>query len=112
MDAVTEAHRYAHDRRAATLGRLVSLIRYPTVSADPRRAADLTGCAGWLARLLYRQLAAVAGRAQGPAGLGGPLGAWGPVLAHRQLSPDGLAGRGLVDAPLVCQGVHQHEAEP
>lgn len=54
MDAVTKAHRYAHDRRAATLGRLVTLIRYPTVSADPRRAADLAACAGWLARLLRR----------------------------------------------------------
>jgi acetylornithine deacetylase/succinyl-diaminopimelate desuccinylase-like protein len=52
MDVVTAARRRARARRESTLGRLVTLIRYPTVSADPRHAADLAACAAWLARLL------------------------------------------------------------
>jgi acetylornithine deacetylase/succinyl-diaminopimelate desuccinylase-like protein len=54
MDAVTVARRCARARRAPTLGRLVTLIGYPTVSAEPRRAGDMTACAAWLARLLRR----------------------------------------------------------
>lgn len=41
-------------RQPATLNRLITLLRFPTVSADPRHATDLAACADWLARLLAR----------------------------------------------------------
>jgi acetylornithine deacetylase/succinyl-diaminopimelate desuccinylase-like protein len=52
MDAVAAALRHARARRAATLGRLVTLLRFPTVSADPRHERDMDACAAWLAHLL------------------------------------------------------------
>jgi acetylornithine deacetylase/succinyl-diaminopimelate desuccinylase-like protein len=48
------ALRYARCHRRLTIRRLISLLRFPTVSADPRRAEDMTACAVWLARLLRR----------------------------------------------------------
>src|ERR1700722_14472396 len=54
MEAAARALGYARSRRDVTLQRLVRLLRYPTVSADPRHAADLTACAAALARLLTR----------------------------------------------------------
>lgn len=52
--AADEARRFARERRPATLACLTRLLAFPTVSADPRRAADLSSCAAWLARLLDR----------------------------------------------------------
>jgi len=52
MDEVTAAAGYARSRQAATLRRLITLLRFPTVSADPRHAADMSACAAWLAGLL------------------------------------------------------------
>ena len=54
MDEVTAALRYARSRRGATLRRLMALLRFPTVSADSRHAADMSACAAWLARTLGR----------------------------------------------------------
>ena len=54
MDTVTAAIRYARATQASTLGRLHTLCRYPTVSADPRCARDMSACAAWLARTLSR----------------------------------------------------------
>jgi acetylornithine deacetylase/succinyl-diaminopimelate desuccinylase-like protein len=54
MDAVTAAHRFARSHRRSTLRRLMTLLRYPTVSAGHRHAADLNACAAWLARELGR----------------------------------------------------------
>jgi acetylornithine deacetylase/succinyl-diaminopimelate desuccinylase-like protein len=54
MDPVTAALRHARARRAATLARLVTMLGFPTVSADPRRAADVRACVAWLARTLRR----------------------------------------------------------
>jgi acetylornithine deacetylase/succinyl-diaminopimelate desuccinylase-like protein len=52
MDEVAAALRYAHSRRRPTLRRLVTLLRFPTVSADSRHSADMSACAAWLARAL------------------------------------------------------------
>ena len=54
MDTVTAAVRYARATQTSTLARLHTLLRYPTVSADPRCARDMTACAAWLARTLSR----------------------------------------------------------
>ena len=54
MEAATRALSYARSRRDVTLQRLVRLLGYPTVSADPRHAADMNACAVGLARLLTR----------------------------------------------------------
>ena len=54
MDEVTAAAGYARSHRDATLRRLITLLRFPTVSAEPRHAADMSACAAWLARLLGR----------------------------------------------------------
>jgi acetylornithine deacetylase/succinyl-diaminopimelate desuccinylase-like protein len=54
MDTVTAAVGYARARRERNLGRLITLISYPTVSADPRHAKDMSACAAWLARTLRR----------------------------------------------------------
>jgi acetylornithine deacetylase/succinyl-diaminopimelate desuccinylase-like protein len=54
MDEVTAALRYARSRRGATLRRLVTLLRFPTVSADSRHSRDMSACAAWLARVLSR----------------------------------------------------------
>jgi acetylornithine deacetylase/succinyl-diaminopimelate desuccinylase-like protein len=54
MDEVTAAVGYARSHQAATMRRLVSLLRFPTVSAEPRHAPDMSACAAWLARLLGR----------------------------------------------------------
>jgi acetylornithine deacetylase/succinyl-diaminopimelate desuccinylase-like protein len=54
MDAVTAALRFARSHQRSTLRRLVTLLRFPTVSADQRHAADMTACAAWLARALSR----------------------------------------------------------
>jgi acetylornithine deacetylase/succinyl-diaminopimelate desuccinylase-like protein len=54
MDEVTAALRYAQSRRAATLRRLITMLRFPTVSAEPRHSPDMSACAAWLARGLRR----------------------------------------------------------
>jgi acetylornithine deacetylase/succinyl-diaminopimelate desuccinylase-like protein len=54
MDEVTAAVGYARSHQAATMRRLVSLLRFPTVSAEPRHAPDMSACAAWLARVLGR----------------------------------------------------------
>jgi acetylornithine deacetylase/succinyl-diaminopimelate desuccinylase-like protein len=54
MDEVTAALRCARSRRRYTLHRLLTLLQFPTVSADPSRARDMTACASWLARTLAR----------------------------------------------------------
>ena len=51
---VAAALRYARCHRQRTIQRLVSLLGYPTVSSDPRHTQDMTACAKWLARLLFR----------------------------------------------------------
>jgi acetylornithine deacetylase/succinyl-diaminopimelate desuccinylase-like protein len=54
MDPVSAVLRQVSARQPATLDRLITLLRFPTVSADPRHATDLAACADWLARLLAR----------------------------------------------------------
>jgi len=54
VDAAAEAVRHARAHRGRTLDRLTTLLRYPTVSADPRHAKDMSACATWLARTLRR----------------------------------------------------------
>jgi acetylornithine deacetylase/succinyl-diaminopimelate desuccinylase-like protein len=54
MDEVSAALRYARSRQATTLRRLITLLRFPTVSAEPRHSPDMNACATWLARLLGR----------------------------------------------------------
>ena len=45
MEAAARARGYARSRRDVTLHRLVKLLGYPTVSADPRHAEDMSACA-------------------------------------------------------------------
>lgn len=52
MDEVTAAAGYARSRRAATMRRLITLLRFPSVSAEPGHSADMSACAAWLAGLL------------------------------------------------------------
>ena len=40
---------YIHRHRARFLGELKEFVRFPTVSAQPRHAADMQRCASWLA---------------------------------------------------------------
>src|ERR1700722_16748119 len=54
MDDVTAARRYARSHRMLTLRRLVTLLRFPTVSAEPQHGPDMDACSAWLARLLGR----------------------------------------------------------
>lgn len=54
MDEVAAALRSACSRRGSTLRRLMTLLRFPTVSADPRHSGDMSACAAWLARGLSR----------------------------------------------------------
>jgi acetylornithine deacetylase/succinyl-diaminopimelate desuccinylase-like protein len=54
MDPVSTVLRQVSGRQPATLDRLITLLRFPTVSADPRHSTDLAACADWLARLLAR----------------------------------------------------------
>jgi acetylornithine deacetylase/succinyl-diaminopimelate desuccinylase-like protein len=54
MTLPEEAITYARAHRARTLHELEALIRFPSVSADPRRAGDVRGCADWLAGRLRR----------------------------------------------------------
>jgi acetylornithine deacetylase/succinyl-diaminopimelate desuccinylase-like protein len=54
VDTVTAAIGYARAQRERTLSRLGTLLGYPTVSADPRCAPDMSACASWLARALRR----------------------------------------------------------
>jgi acetylornithine deacetylase/succinyl-diaminopimelate desuccinylase-like protein len=54
MEAAAQVHGYARSRRDVTVHRLIRLLGYPTVSADPRHAADMGACAACLARLLTR----------------------------------------------------------
>jgi acetylornithine deacetylase/succinyl-diaminopimelate desuccinylase-like protein len=51
---VATALRYARSHRQQTIRRLVSLLGYPTVSADPRHAEDMSACAQSLAAMLRR----------------------------------------------------------
>jgi acetylornithine deacetylase/succinyl-diaminopimelate desuccinylase-like protein len=52
VDAATGAVRHARAHRGRTVDRLITLIRFPTVSADPQHARDMGACANWLARTL------------------------------------------------------------
>jgi acetylornithine deacetylase/succinyl-diaminopimelate desuccinylase-like protein len=52
MDKLTAALNCARSRRRATLGSLLELLRFPTVSADPRHAGDMNACAAWLVHRL------------------------------------------------------------
>jgi acetylornithine deacetylase/succinyl-diaminopimelate desuccinylase-like protein len=52
MDEAGAAFRQARAGRGTTLDRLITLLRFPTVSADPRCSADMSACARWLAGLL------------------------------------------------------------
>jgi acetylornithine deacetylase/succinyl-diaminopimelate desuccinylase-like protein len=54
MDEVAAALRYARSCRETTLRRLITLLRFPTVSADSRHSRDMGACAAWLARMLSR----------------------------------------------------------
>jgi acetylornithine deacetylase/succinyl-diaminopimelate desuccinylase-like protein len=54
MDDATAAQRYSRARRGSTLRRLITLLRFPTVSADSRHSRDMGACAAWLARALSR----------------------------------------------------------
>ncbi len=54
MDEVSAALRYARSRQAVTLRRLITLLGFPTVSAEPRHSPDMNACAAWLARGLGR----------------------------------------------------------
>jgi acetylornithine deacetylase/succinyl-diaminopimelate desuccinylase-like protein len=54
MTATAAALGYARSRREATFERLIRLLEYPTVSADPRRAGDMRRCAASLAGTLGR----------------------------------------------------------
>ena len=54
MDSAAEAIHYARATQTSTLRRLHTLLRYPTISADPRCARDMSACAAWLARTLTR----------------------------------------------------------
>jgi acetylornithine deacetylase/succinyl-diaminopimelate desuccinylase-like protein len=49
-----DAIAHARGRRAATLRALEELVRFPSVSAQPRHAGDLRRCAAWLATRLRR----------------------------------------------------------
>src|SRR5215475_2251230 len=46
------AVRFARTRRRVHLAELTRFLRFPSVSAQPRHAADLKRCARWLARHL------------------------------------------------------------
>lgn len=52
MDEAGAAFGQARAGRGTTLDRLITLLRFPTISADPRCAADMWACARWLAGLL------------------------------------------------------------
>lgn len=54
MDAVAAALSYARSGREPALRRLMTLLRFPTVSADPGHSPDMGACAAWLARALSR----------------------------------------------------------
>ncbi len=54
MDAAARALRYARSRQHVTMRRLGTLLGYPSISADPRRASDMNACAAWLASMLTR----------------------------------------------------------
>jgi acetylornithine deacetylase/succinyl-diaminopimelate desuccinylase-like protein len=122
MEAAARALGYARSRRVVTLRRLIRLLGYPTVSADPRHAADMNACAAGLARLLTRiglqdvqvrpgQVAPVvtaawAGRPGGPTMLvyghydvqpAGPRRAWATDPYRAVTAGDYLYGRGASD---------------
>jgi acetylornithine deacetylase/succinyl-diaminopimelate desuccinylase-like protein len=52
MDEAGAAARQARATRGTAVDRLVALLRFATVSADPQRAGDMRACAAWLAGLL------------------------------------------------------------
>jgi acetylornithine deacetylase/succinyl-diaminopimelate desuccinylase-like protein len=54
MDGVTAARRYALSRRESTLENLITLLRFPTISAERERAREMSACAAWLVRMLKR----------------------------------------------------------
>jgi acetylornithine deacetylase/succinyl-diaminopimelate desuccinylase-like protein len=43
---------YAHNGRAKFISELKDFLRFPSVSSEPKRAADVRACAAWLARHL------------------------------------------------------------
>ncbi|QDV36211.1 dipeptidase [Tautonia plasticadhaerens] len=53
-DAVARALAYAKAARPGFVAQLKDFVRIPSVSADPRHAADVRRCADWLARDLRR----------------------------------------------------------
>ena len=54
LDAIDSALAYNQSKRARFLSELKEFIRFPTVSAQPRHAEDLTKCVTWLADHLKR----------------------------------------------------------
>jgi len=50
----TRAAEWASARRTRFVKEIMELVRFPTVSAQPRHAGDLRRCAGWLADRLRR----------------------------------------------------------
>jgi len=52
MDSVTLPLAYIQAHRARFVGELIDLVRFPSVSAQPRHQADLLNCARWLVRHL------------------------------------------------------------
>jgi acetylornithine deacetylase/succinyl-diaminopimelate desuccinylase-like protein len=54
LDATDSALAYTQSKRARFVSELKEFIRFPTVSAQPQHAKDLTICAGWLADHLKR----------------------------------------------------------
>jgi acetylornithine deacetylase/succinyl-diaminopimelate desuccinylase-like protein len=54
VSTAAAASRYARENRSRFVRRLQDFVRIPSVSVDPRRAADVGRCAGWLAGELRR----------------------------------------------------------
>jgi acetylornithine deacetylase/succinyl-diaminopimelate desuccinylase-like protein len=54
MTSPADAIAYARAHRAQTLRQLETLIRFSSISADPRHAGDVRRCADWLAGRLRR----------------------------------------------------------
>jgi acetylornithine deacetylase/succinyl-diaminopimelate desuccinylase-like protein len=69
MHSVTDPLRYARQSRRRFLAELAEFIRFPSVSAQPKHAADMRNCAAWLAghlRKIGLERVAVTGTAGHP----------------------------------------------